>query len=64
MTARSKDDLVSQHGACDYFVRIQNSVQVSLSKKFSLIGKYSYNVIWNTLLFLNVYLKVKLSLFN
>ena len=42
--AGSKDDLVSQHGTCDYSVRIQNSVQESLSLtvtvKFSLLGKY------------------------
>ena len=42
--ARSKDDLVSQHGTCDYSVRIKNSVQESLSLtvtvKFSLLGKY------------------------
>ena len=38
----SKDDLVSQHGVCDYSVRIQNSVQDSLTVtiKYSLIGKY------------------------
>ncbi|XP_063691303.1 uncharacterized protein LOC134823701 [Bolinopsis microptera] len=39
--AGSKDDLVSQHGTCDYSVRIQNSVQESLTVtvKFSLLGK-------------------------
>ncbi|XP_063690188.1 uncharacterized protein LOC134822852 [Bolinopsis microptera] len=39
--AGSKDDLVSQHGTCDYSVRIQNSVQESLTVtvKFSLLGE-------------------------